>query len=363
MERRRFIVKTWGALAAVGTAVVVEAPYVIAQPKIQWRMPSIYPATLDVPYGSAQRFARLVDEISGGRLRIEVSAAGQLMPPLGIFDAASQGTVEAFHSGAIFWADKEPAVQWFTTVPFGMNPEGMTAWFYHGDGLKLWEETYAPFNLVPRPGPANAPEMGGWFRKKIATMADYKGLKMRIPGLGGKVVARAGATVVTTPAGDIYAALERGVIDTSEFIGPHDDMKLGLHKTARYYYYPGWQQPGTMNEFTFNRKAYEALPLDLQRMLDHVAAAVQVHGFTDFNVKNAVALERLKTEFKGQVEILPYPVPMLRDLEKLAAKVVREESERSPMAKRVYASFTRFQAQLAGWARISEGAYHQLVAM
>jgi TRAP-type mannitol/chloroaromatic compound transport system substrate-binding protein len=363
MERRRFIVKTGGTLAAAGAAAVVEAPSVIAQPKIQWRMPSVYPATLDVPYGSAQQFARLVDETSGGRFRIEVSAAGQLMPPLGIFDAASQGTVEAFHAGAIFWAEKEPAVQWFTTVPFGMNPAGMTAWFHQGEGLRLWEETYATFNLVPRPGPANAPEMGGWFRKKITTIADYKGLKMRIPGLGGKVVARAGATVVTTPAGDIYSALERGVIDTSEFIGPHDDMKLGLHKTARYYYYPGWQQPGTMNEFTFNRKAYEALPVDLRRTLDHAAAAVQVYGFTDFDVKNAIALERLKTEFKGTVELLQYPVPMLRDLKKLATEVVREESERTTMAKRVYASFTKFQAQLAGWARISEGAYHQLVAL
>jgi TRAP-type mannitol/chloroaromatic compound transport system substrate-binding protein len=139
-------------------------------------------------------------------------------------------------------------------------------------------------------------------------------------------------------------------------------MKLGLHKTAPYYYYPGWQQPGTMNEFTFNRKAYEALPVDLRRILDHAAAAAQVYGLTDFDVKNAIALERLKTEFKGKVEILQYPVPMLRDLKKLAAEVVRGQSEKSPMARKVYASFTKFQAQLAGWARVSEGAYHQLVA-
>ena len=242
MQRRRFIVKAGGVLAAVGAAAVVEAPHVIAQPKVQWRMPTAWPPALDVLQGAAQRLAQVVDEMSGGRFRIEVFPAGQLMPPLGVFDAASQGTVEAFHAGPIFWDAKEPAVQWFATVPFGMNCAGMSAWFYQGDGLRLWEETYAAFNLVPRPGGAVGPEMGGWFRKKVTTIADYKGLRMRIPGLGGKVVARAGATVITMPAGEIYSALERGVLDTSEFIAPHDDMKLGLHQTARYYYYPGWHQ-------------------------------------------------------------------------------------------------------------------------
>jgi TRAP-type mannitol/chloroaromatic compound transport system substrate-binding protein len=284
------------------------------------------------------------------------------MGPFEVFDAASQGKIEAFHSGPIFWDAKEPAVQWFSTVPFGMNPEGMAAWYHQGDGLKLWEETYAPFNLVPRPTSPTAPEMGGWFRKKVTTIADYKGLKMRIPGLGGKVVARAGATVVTMPPGEIYAALERGVIDTSEFIGPHDDMKLGLHKTARYYYYPGWHQPGTMNEVVFNKKAYEGLPVDLRRTLDHAAAAVQVYGLTDFHVKNAIALERLRTEFKGKVEILQSPARMLRELKKFVAEVIREESEKTPMARKVHASFTKFQALVGPWDHVAEGAYHQLVA-
>jgi TRAP-type mannitol/chloroaromatic compound transport system substrate-binding protein len=184
---------------------------------------------------------------------------------------------------------------------------------------------------------------------------------MRIPGLGGKVVARAGATVVTLPPGEIYAALERGVIDTSEYIGPHDDMKLGLHKTARYYYYPGWHQPGTTNEFVFNRKAYEALPVDLRRMLDHASAAVQIYSLTDFHVKNAIALGRLRTEFKGKVDILQFPTPMLRELKKLSAEVVKEESEKSPMGRKVYASFTKFQALVSPWDRVAEGAYHQFV--
>jgi len=262
-----------------------------------------------------------------------------------------------------YWAAKEPAVQWFASVPFGMNPVGMAAWYLQGGGLKLWEETYASFNVVPRQGLATGPQMAGWFRKKINTLADYKGLKMRIPGLGGQVVAKAGGTVVLTPGAEIYAALERGVIDAAEWVGPHDDMKLGLQDTARYYYYPGWHEPGNMNEYGFNKKAYEALPVDLRRTLDHAVTATQVYGLMEYEAKNAIALERLKTEFKGKVEILQLPAPVVRDLKKLAAEVVKEESEKSPMAKRVYASFTKFQAQLAGWSRISEGAYHQFVAL
>ena len=364
MKRRRFIVKAGGVLAAAAACSRSDAPNVIAQPKVQWRMSTTWTPALDHLQGAALRLAKVVDEMSGGRFRIEVFPGGQIMPQFGCFDAASQGTIEAFMAAAYYWTAKEPAVEWFCTVPFGMNPEGMAAWYYQGDGLKLWEETYAPFNLVPRPATAAAPQMAGWFRKKINTIGDYKGLKMRIgTGLGGKVYAKAGGTAVLTPAAEIYAALERGVIDASEWVCPHDDLKLGLHNTARYYYYPGWHEPGTTLEFGFNKKAYEALPVDLRRTLDHAVAAVQVYGLTDFHMKNAIALERLKTEFKGKVEVLQFPVPVLRDLKKIAAEVVREESEKTPMARKVYASFTKFQALVGPWDHVAEGAYHQFVAM
>ena len=261
-----------------------------------------------------------------------------------------------------YWSAREPAFECFHTVPFGMNPEGMAAWFHQGEGLKLWEEAYAAFNLVPRPGPAIAPQMAGWFRKKITTIGDYKGLKMRISGLGGKVIAKAGATAVIIPGDQIYASLERGVVEAAEWIGPHEDMNLGLHRTARYYYYPGWHEPGTRLEFSFNRKAYEALPTELRRTLDYAAAAVEVYGLSEHHAKNAIALARLKTEFKDKVEILQYPTPMLRDLKKLTTEVVKEESEKSPMARKVYASFTKFQALLSPWDHVAEGAYHQFVA-
>ena len=361
MERRRFIVRAGGALAA---AAAVNAPNVIAQPKVQWRMSTAWTPALDHLQGAAQRLAKVVDEMSGGRFRIEVFPGGQIMPPLDCFAAASQGTIEAFMAAAYYWTAKEPAVEWFCTVPFGMNPAGMAAWYHQGDGLKLWEETYAPFNLVPRPGTAAAPQMAGWFRKKINTIGDYKGLKMRIgSGLGGKVIAKAGGTAVLTPASEIYAALERGVIDAAELIGPHDDMKLGLQNTARYYYYPGWHEPGSVSEFGFNKKAYESLPVDLRRTLDHAAASVQVYGLTDYHLKNAIAFERLKAEFKGKVEVLQLPAPVLRDLKKFAAEVVKEESEKTPMARKVHASFTKFQALVGPWDHVAEGAYHQFVAV
>jgi TRAP-type mannitol/chloroaromatic compound transport system substrate-binding protein len=363
-DRRRFLAKAGVAAAAAATAIV-DAPAVIAQPKIQWRLSTTYPPSLDQLHGAAQRMAKIVEETSGGRLRIDVYASGQIVQAFECFDAASKGTIEAFMGAPVYWSaegPKEPAIEWFGTVPFGMNPEGMSAWYYQGDGLKLWEETYAPYNLVPRQGPAFAPQMAGWFRKKIATVGDYKGLKVRMgSNLGRKTVTKAGATAVLTPAADIYAALEHGVIDAAEWVGPYDDMKLNLHQTARHYYYPGWQDTGAMNEFSFNRKAYEALPVDLRRTLDHATAAVQVYGLTDYHAKNAMALERLKTDFKGKVEVLALPAPVLRDLKKLSVEVLREESEKTPIARKVHASFTKFQALVGPWDHVAEGAYHQLV--
>ena len=361
--RRRCFSKVSGAVAAVAAAAVMDAPNVIAQPKVQWRMSTTWTPAIDLLQGKAQRLAKVVDEMSGGRFRIEVFPGGQIMQPFECFDAASKGTIEAFMGAPYYWTAKETALEWFATIPFGMNPQGMTAWLYQGDGLKLMEEAYASFNLVPRPGGSVPSQMAGWFRKKIATIADYKGLRMRRgPRLGGKVIDRAGGTAVQTPGAEIFAALERGVIDAAEWSTPHDDMKLGLHKTARYYYYPGWQEPATINDFGFNKKAHEALPVDLQRMLDHAAAAVHVYGGADFHAKNAIAVEALKTDFKGKVEILPLPLAVLRDLKKLSAEVVREESEKTPMAKKVHASFAKFQALVGPWDHIAEGAYHQLVA-
>ena len=348
--------------AAAAAATIVDPPNVIAQPKVQWRMSTAWTKASDIVQGAAEKLAKTVEDMTGGRFRIEVFPGGQIIPLFDCFDAASHGKIEAYMGSPQYWKDKEPAIEWFCTIPFGMNCEGMAAWLYQGDGLKLMEETYSAFNLVPRPAMGNAPQMAGWFRKKISAVADFKGMKMRIPNLGGKVYARAGATTVVTPLAEVYAVLERGVIDAAELIGPHDDMTMGLHKTARYYYYPGWHEPGTTLDFGFNRKAYEALPVDFKRTLDHAVAAVQIYGLSEFHTKNAIALDKLKTEFKDKVEVLQLPIAVLRDLRKLASDVIREESERTAMAKKVHASYTKFQALVGAWDHIGEGAYHQLVA-
>jgi TRAP-type mannitol/chloroaromatic compound transport system substrate-binding protein len=359
--RRSFIATAGGLVAAAGAAAIVDAPSVIAQPKVQWRMSTAWPPQLDNLQRSAEELAQVVEETSGGRFKIQVYPGGQIMAPFACFDATSKGEIEGFMAAGTYWVDRDPATAWFSTIPFGMDPQGMAAWYYHGDGLKVWEETFAPFNLIPRLGPGFAPQMGGWFRKKINTLADYKGLKMRIAGLGGQVIGKAGATPVLTPAAEIYPSLERGVIDAGEWVGPHDDMKLGLHKTARYYYYPGWHEPGTVSEFGFNKKAYESLPADLRRILDLAAVATQVHGLMDFHSKNAIALERLKTEFKDKVELVQFPAPVLRELKKIATQVIQEYSEKSPMARKVNASFAKFQALVGPWDRVAEGAYQQLL--
>jgi len=357
MERRKFLVKAGGVLVAAGAAPVLNAPNVIAQPKFQWRLPTMWTPASDVLQGNAQRFAKIVDELTAGRLKIQVFAAGELMPAIGVFDACLQGTVEAFNGASYYWAGKETGFQWFTSVPFGLNTQGYFAWFHYGDGLKLWEEAYAPFGVIPRPAQATNPQMTGWFRKKINSIDDLKGLKIRIPGLGGKVYAKAGAAVVLLPPGEIYTALERGTLDATEFIGPHDDLKLGFQNAARYYYYPGWHEATSIAEFSFNKKAYDALPVDVRHALDYAASAIYPLSDAEYFVKNSIAMQRLTTEFKNKVELVKLPDSVIEAARKLSAQVVQEEAEKSPMAKKVAASYAKFLATTADWAKV-EGAYY-----
>lgn len=361
MSRRTFLVRAAGTLAAAGAAAVVDAPAVIAQPRVQWRMPTMWSPANDVLLNNANAFAKLVGDVTGGRFTIKVFAAGELMPATGVFDGCANGSVEMFNGGSYYWAGKEPAMQWFTGLPFGLNAQGYYAWFNHDDGLALMEETYAPFGLVPRPGTATSPQMAGWFRKKLTSIDDLKGLKIRIPGIGGKVYSSAGSAVVLLPPGEIYTALERGTIDAVEFVGPHDDMKLGFHQVARYYYYPGWQEATSVTEFTFNRKAYDALPADFKRALDAAALATQTLSIGEYAVKNAAAMQKLLTEFKGKVEVTRLPEALVEQFRTLAAQAVQQESARSPLAKKVATSYARFQALTGDWARVSEGGYYTLL--
>jgi TRAP-type mannitol/chloroaromatic compound transport system substrate-binding protein len=360
MKRRDFMKKAGvvaGAAAAVGA---IEAPAVWAKGKsFKWKMVTTWPPNFPVLQTGAERFAKRVKEATEGRLTIEVFAGGELVPALSCFDAVSKGTVQAFSGASYYWAGKVPAAQWFAAVPFGFNPQGINSWFYGGDGLKLWEEAYAPFNLVPRPQGNTGVQMGGWFRKEMKSIADYKGLKMRIPGLGGKVVAKAGGTVVLLPGAEIFTSLERGVIDATEWVGPLHDLRMGFYKAAKYYYYPGWHEPGTCLEVTFNKKAYEELPSDIKVTLDAVAAETNIWSLSQFEARNGAALVELITKHK--VDLKEFPADMLAQLRKLAEEVLEEEAKKDAMSKKVNENFKKFKKQIGPWGTVSEKAYYDII--
>jgi TRAP-type mannitol/chloroaromatic compound transport system substrate-binding protein len=356
--KRRYFLKTAGVAAGTTAAsATIAAPTVWAQgKKYQWKMVTTWPPNFPVLQVGAERFAKRVQEATEGRITIQVFAGGELVPALGCFDAVSNGTVEVFSGAAYYWAGKVPAAQWFSAVPFGFNPQGINTWFYAGEGLKLWEEVYAPFNLVPRPQGNTGVQMGGWFRKEMKTMDDWKGLKMRIPGLGGKVVAKAGGTVVLLAGGEIFTSLERGVIDATEWVGPLHDLRLGLYKAAKYYYYPGWHEPGTCLEVTFNKKIYDGLPADLKTILDSVAMETNLWSLSEFEAQNGAALEELIN--KHDVDLKMFPEPMLQSLHKLSEEVLEEEAAKDPMSKKVHEAFKKFRSQIGPWGTVSEMAYY-----
>ena len=360
MKRRDFLKKAGLGTAAVVASTAVNAPAILAKKTYRWKMVTTWPPKLPVLQEGCERLAKRIGEVSDGRLQIQVFAAGELVPALGIFDAVSQGTVEVGSGASYYWAGKAPAAQWFAAVPFGLNAQGLAAWFHGGDGLKLWEEVYAPFNLIPRPGGSTGVQMGGWFNKKINSIKDYQGLKMRIPGLGGKVVAKAGGTVVLLPGGEIFTSLDRGVIDATEWVGPLHDLRMGFYQAAKYYYYPGWHEPGTYLEYFFNKKAYESLPKDLQHIIDVTCMENEHWVLSQFDARNGAALQELITKHK--VQLIKFPDEVLDDLRKLADEVVAEEAAKDAMSTKVNNAFKKFQKVVGTWGTVSEKAYYDTIA-
>ena len=356
MKRREFLKKAGTGAAAAVAATTVMAPAVIAKKTYRWKMVTTWPPKLPVLQTGAVHFAKRVEECTGGRLKIKVYAGGELVPPLQTFDAVSQGTVECSSAASYYWAGKTPCSQWFCAVPFGLNADGMCAWLHDGGGLELWEEAYAPFNIVPRPGGSTGVQMGGWFNKKINSISDYKGLKFRIPGLGGKVVAKAGGTVVLCAGGEIFTNLERGVIDGTEWVGPLHDLRMGFWQAAKYYYYPGWHEPGSILELAFNKKAYESLPKDMQQILDSVCGEMEQWTLSRFNSLNGAALQTLID--KHHVNLVQFPDTVMDALRKLSEQVVAEEAAKDAMATKVNNSFQKFRKVIGTWGEVSEKAYY-----
>jgi TRAP-type mannitol/chloroaromatic compound transport system substrate-binding protein len=323
-------------------------------------MVTTWPPKLPLLQTGAERFAEKVKAMSDGRLTIKVYAGGELVPPLETFQAVSQGTVEAGSGAAYYWAGKMPAAQWFAAVPFGLNAQGINSWFYGGNGLKLWEEVYAPFGVIPRPAGNTGVQMGGWFRKEINTVDDFKGLKMRIPGLGGKVLAKAGGTVVLLAGGEIFTSLERGVIDATEWVGPMHDLRMGFYKAAKYYYAPGWHEPGTCLENMFNKKAYDSLPKDLQAIIDVATAESNLWMLSEFDAQNGGALLSLINDHK--VNVKRFPAEVLNSLRGLAEETLEEEASKDKMARKVHEDFKKFKDQVGIWGSISEQSYFDVIA-
>ncbi len=328
----------------------------VEQKTYAWKMVSTWPPNFPVFQEGVDRFADSVETMSAGRLKIKVFAGGELVPALQTFDAVSQGTVELGHGAAYYWAGRVPAAQFMSAVPFGMNASGMNAWFYGGDGLKLWHELYKPFNLVPFPVGNTGVQMGGWFNQKIDTVEDLKGLKMRIPGLGGKVLSKAGGTPVLLAGGEIYTSLERGNIDATEWVGPYHDKRLGLHRAAKYYYTPGWHEPGTALELIVNQAAWDSLTPDLQKIIEEAAMATNQWMYTQFETLNLNALRELLAD--KNVAVLSFPSEVLAELKKLTDEVLAEEAAKSEDFKRVYENYAAFAADNDVWKTLSEISYY-----
>ena len=355
MKRREFLKKSAIGLAGGVAATTLAAPAVLAKQKYQWKMVTSWPAGMPILQTGAERFAKLVTEMSDGDLSIEVYAGGELVPPLGCFDAVSQGMVQCYHSASYYWAGKHPGTQWFTSVPFGMNSAGYNAWFHAGNGLKLWEELYAKFNLVPRPLGSTAFQMGGWFNKKVNTTKDLHGMKLRFPGLAGKVYSKAGASVVLLPGGEVYTSMERGVIDGTDWVGPVLDLRMGLNRVAKYYYTPGWQEPTGYTEVVFNKAAHDQLPADLKLVLDAAAAKITDTMIAEFDVQNAQALNEIRKDPK--VEVVAFPQEVLDTFKKLSGEILEEEAAKDPLARKIHDDYNAFMAEWLSWTNVTDKEY------
>jgi TRAP-type mannitol/chloroaromatic compound transport system substrate-binding protein len=344
-------------LAACGQAEQTSGTAVASEPPRQWKMVTSWPTNFPGLGSGAARLAERITQASGGRISVKVYGSGELVPPFEVFDAVSRGTAEIGHSAAYYWKGKAPAAPFFCAVPFGLNAQEMTSWLRFGGGLELWRELYAPFNLVPFPAGNTGVQLAGWFRKPINGIGDLQGLKMRIPGLGGDVLQAVGGVPVNLPGAEIFSSLQSGAIDAAEWVGPYNDLAFGLHRVAKYAYYPGWQEPGPTLEAIFNKTAFDALPEDLKAIVDACCAAVNDEMLAEYTARNQQALDNLVREHGAQLRRLPDDV--LGALKRAADDVLDNLAESDAMARKVWNSIRTFRAQAQAWHSVSEEAYYQ----
>jgi len=334
----------FGLLTLLATATTHGAEF-------NWKYATVVPPNFPVFGTGANRLAKAIETMSQGRISVKVYGAGELVNAFEVFDAVSRGTVEMGQGAPYFWKGKIPAAQLLATTPFGMTAEESNAWFLYGGGMELWREAYAPFGIYPVLGGNTGPQMGGWFNKEINSLADLQGLKIRVPGLGGEVYSRAGATTVNLPGSEIFPALQAGTIDATDWIAPYNDLAFGLNKAARYYYWPGWHEPGGTIEVLFNQEALDGLPDDLREIVVRAAEASGHEVLADFTANNHRALQVLLADDK--VELKQFPPQVIEKFRELTSEVIQELIDSDPLAARIHQSQTEFFDQVTAWQRIS----------
>ena len=351
MERRSFVRHAGlaGVLAAGAAPAVVHA-----QANIRWRLASSFPKSLDTIYGAADEFSKKVAAMSGGKFQITVHPAGELMPAFGVVDGVQNATVEMAHTAPYYFFGKDETFALGCAIPFGLNSRQMTAWMYEGNGLKLMREFYAKFSIVNFPGGNTGAQMGGWYRKPVASMADMKGLKFRVGGFAGKVVERMGGVPQNIPGGEIYQALEKGTIDAAEWIGPYDDQKLGFNKVAPNYAYPGWWEGGPQLDFFINQKAFDALTPEYKAIVEAAATYAHVDMQAKYDGRNPAALKNLVS---SGTKLFRFPKDVMELAFKESMALYAEISDKNPNWKKVYADYAKFRADQNLWFRFAESGF------
>jgi len=348
---RRSLIKQAGIAGVLAAGV---APAVHAQATIRWRLASSFPKALDTIFGAADTFSNAIKKMSGGKFEVSVHAAGELMPAFGVVDGVQQGSIEMCHTAPYYFFGKDETFALGCAIPFGLNSRQMTAWMYEGNGMKLMREFYAKYNMISFPGGNTGTQMGGWYRKEIKTLADIKGLKMRIGGFGGKVLERIGGVPQNIPGGEIYAALEKGTIDSAEWVGPYDDQKLGFNKVAPFYYYPGWWEGGPQLDFYINDKAFNGLSSEYKAILE--AACAQAHSDMQakYDGRNPAALKQL---VGSGAKLREFPKDVMAAAFKEAMAFYEEISAKNDTWKKVYADYSKFRADQNLWFRFTEARF------
>jgi TRAP-type mannitol/chloroaromatic compound transport system substrate-binding protein len=355
MKRRDFLKK-----AGVGlTAGAVAAPAIAqTQPQIRWRMASSFPKTLDALFGIAEQIAGRVSGMTGGKFEIRVFAGGEIVPPLQVLDAVQNGTVECGQTASYYYVGKNPAFAFDTALPFGMNCRQQNAWMYYGGGMELMRDLFKSHNIVNFPCGNTGTQMAGWYRREIKSTADLKGLKMRIPGLAGQILARLGVVPQQIGGADIYPALEKGTIDAAEWVGPYDDEKLGLNKVAKYYYYPGWWEGSAQLSVYVNSKQWQSLPKSYQDALETACAEANIHMVAKYDAKNTEALRRLVA---AGAQLRAFPRPVMDACLKVAYELYDELSAKFPEFKKIYGPWRRFRDDQYLWFRVAENTFDNFV--